>query len=54
MKKNENFFYKLKKIETKAKEKNYFREIRTEMVRSKMGNAKKGYNKTGRAKVVSP
>jgi len=40
-------FYKLKK-------KNYFREIRAKKFRSKMGNAKKGHNKTGRAKVDVP
>jgi len=32
----EIFFYKLKKLKKKAKEKNYFCEIRTKKVRSKM------------------
>jgi len=39
-------------LKQKAKEKNYIHEIRAKKVRSKMGNAKKGHNKTGRAKVV--
>jgi len=41
-------------LKQKAKEKNYFREISAKKVRSKMDNAKKGHNKTGRAKVVAP
>jgi len=53
MKKME-LFYKLKKLKQKAKEKNYFLEIHAKKVRSKMGNAKKGHNKTGRAKVSAP
>jgi len=47
-----------KKLKQKTKEKNYFREIRAKKVRFKMdqqqmGNAKKGHNKMGRAKVVA-
>jgi len=37
----------------KKKAKNYFREIRAKKVCSKMGKAKKGHNKTGRAKMVA-
>jgi len=37
----------------KAKEKYYFREIRAKKVFSKMGNAKKGHNKTGSVEVVA-
>jgi len=52
-----NNFYKLKKLE---KEKIIFREIRSKWksapkwTSNKMGNTKKGHNKTGSAKVVVP
>jgi len=54
MKKDGKFFFKLKKLKQKAKEKNYFCEIHAKKVHFKMGNAKKGHNKIGRAKVVVP
>jgi len=50
-----DFFCKVKKIEKrkKAKEINYFREIGAKKIRSKMGNDKKGHNKTVRTKAVA-
>jgi len=53
----ENNFYKLK-IGKKLKEKNYFHEIAPKRpaqkwTSNKMGNAKKGHNKMGCAKVVA-
>jgi len=52
LKKMENFFYKLKKLKKKAKEKIIFvkftpKRSAPKWIRNKMGNAKKGHNKTG-------
>jgi len=50
-----NNFYKLKKLKKeKSKRKDYFGEIRAKKVHSKMTSTKKGHNKTGRDKVVTP
>jgi len=46
-KKDGKFFYKLKKLKQKAKEKNYFREIGTKKVRSKMDQQQNGQCQKG-------
>jgi len=57
--KTKNSFYKLKKLKQKAKEKIIFikftpKRSTLKWTSNKMGNAKKGHNKTGRTKVVVP